>query len=539
MEEEAHFEQDALKPASSLGGFRLILPLGRGGMGEVWLARLEGTLGMRRFVALKTIAGEIANIARFRGLFLDEARCAAWITHPNVVSVLRMGSDAGRLFYVMDWVGGGSVGSLMRACEEAGQSIPYGISARIIADVCVGLHAAHEARDVNDVPLRIAHRDISPQNILLTDDGIPRLTDFGISKARIRVSETTRPGTMMGRPEYASPEQMLGQSVDYRTDIWAAGAVLYHLFAGYPMTQQATAVDGGADRLPAPRGPLDELPPDLPAGMKAVLERALRRDREARFATALELSIALEKAMTESGLQTSRADVAAFAEQWLAESRRSLREAIAGALASMDPDAAQDPANKDTSSASGGNGENETRSVAIRPTGKARGPSSPPSPQSMRRPVGAGQAAGSSDLREETTTMEKAVAVASSAEPLRRRSSRMVQSVLAALALATVVVFMVGMRARPHELASPSRVPAAADSARTTEESSRPVAAATEDSPPRAAVPRPTDPPQAKPAGTGGVRKPATAPSRARPTACSPPYVVDGAGIRTYKIECL
>src|SRR5260370_13401229 len=227
----------------------------------------------------------------------------------------------------MERVDGGSLAALRKACSHAGANVAPGIAARIVADMCHGLHAMHEACGLDGRRLGIVHRDVSRKNVLLTEDGIPRITDFGIAKANVRFSEMTLPGTIMGKTQYASPEQMAGRPVDRRTDIWGAGAVLWHLITGSPVSGDS----GTLDEVAAKNG-LVMREGKVPRELERVMVRALQRESRLRFATALEMAIALDQALSTSALSSQRVDLAAFAARHLAPFRLAQREGIARAF---------------------------------------------------------------------------------------------------------------------------------------------------------------------------------------------------------------
>src|SRR4051812_25747595 len=170
-----------LQPGDKLDRYELLCPLAEGGMASVWLARFTGKFGFEKLVAIKTILAEYADHATFRQMFLNEAAMAARIEHPNVARVIDLGEVNGLLFLVMEWVDGASLSLLERIVHAAGQLIPMEIALRIVADACEGLHAAHEARDDSGRPLGLVHRDVSPQNIMLSMRGVAKLIDFGVA----------------------------------------------------------------------------------------------------------------------------------------------------------------------------------------------------------------------------------------------------------------------------------------------------------------------------------------------------------------------
>jgi serine/threonine-protein kinase len=303
-------------------------------MGSVWIA-LDGALGSERLVAIKTIAPDLACDPHFRRLFTDEARIAARVSHPNVATVFDIGETHGVLFCVMEWVDGLPLRALQRHCTSAGEAIPVGVAVRVVADICLGLHAAHELEDLHGEKLDVVHRDVSPQNILVRYDGVAKLVDFGIAKARDRLAEETSIGRVRGRAEYMAPEQARGGPVDRRTDVWAAGAVLYHLLAERPLFQEGVRDDarrphGEGCSVGLRSGPL---PDRVPRRVRAALAGALRRDAAGRYPTAAEMARALNAALRSDGIATSTEDVAGFAMARLGPLRDAQRRMVAEALA--------------------------------------------------------------------------------------------------------------------------------------------------------------------------------------------------------------
>ena len=314
---------------STLDRYHLVLRIACGGMGAVWLARDNAAPRGETLVALKTMLPLYAADERFRKMFLDEAHIAAKISHPNVASVLNVGESGETLFYAMEWVDGESLQNLHRACLARGEVIPLGVVLRLMADALLGLHAAHELRGADNALLDVVHRDVSPHNILISEAGIARIIDFGIAKARERLSEDTCAGNIKGKLEYLAPEQVTGASIDRRVDIWAAGAILYHIVTGHPVYAQDNefrTINALLSRVPPE-------PVSAPAPIARVIMRALSIDAADRFATALEMSQALESAMTEARVVATHADVAAFAAKLLSASRKRRQSTMASALA--------------------------------------------------------------------------------------------------------------------------------------------------------------------------------------------------------------
>jgi eukaryotic-like serine/threonine-protein kinase len=321
-----------LQPGQRLDRYELLCPLAYGGMAAVWLARFGGRKGFERLVVVKMILPQYSQDPRFQEMFLDEARIASRIEHPNVARIVDVGEQGDSTFIVMQWVDGDSLSKVARAAEQKAQAVPAGIVLRICADAAAGLHAAHELSDRDGTPLGVVHRDVSPQNILISNSGSTVIIDFGVAKARDRVSQETSAGQLKGKIRYMAPEQALGRDIDRRADVWALGAILYELFAGAPPydgpNEVATLHKLTSGERPAP------LPAHVPAPVRAVVARALAYEAEGRYATSLELNLALESCLLEIGEPTTTAAVAHYTSQLLAERKAARKRAVDTALAS-------------------------------------------------------------------------------------------------------------------------------------------------------------------------------------------------------------
>ncbi len=320
-----------LAPGYKLDRYELLCPIAEGGMASVWVARQRGKHGFEKLVAIKTILPKFAADIRFQEMFLDEARIAARIEHMNVAQILDLGEEHEILYLAMEYVDGDAVSKLNRACQKKGVKIPTGIVLRILSDTCAGLHEAHELKDPNGRLLEIVHRDVSPHNVLVSTKGIAKLIDFGIAKARSRVGTDTNSGVLKGKIQYMAPEQALGRPVDRRADVWAVGAIIYHLLAGKPPyegdNQLATLHLLGSGRPPVP------LPPGVHPSIAGVVRKALAHAPENRYGTAAELREAIEDAMIEAMVPTNVADVAAFSAEHLADRAERRKQAVEIALA--------------------------------------------------------------------------------------------------------------------------------------------------------------------------------------------------------------
>ena len=300
-------------------------------MASVWLARFGGRKGFERLVVVKMILPQYSQDPRFQEMFLDEARIASRIEHVNVARILDVGEHDESTFIVMEWVDGDSLSKVVRAAEQKKQRIPAGIALRVCADAAAGLHAAHILQERDGTHLGVVHRDVSPQNILISNAGSTVLIDFGVAKARDRVSQDTSAGQLKGKIRYMAPEQALGRAVDHRADVWALGAILYELFAGVAPYDGPNEV-ATLHKLTSGQG-YAPLPRDVPEAICAVVDRALAYDPDGRFATALELNLALESCLLEIGEPTTTAVVAHYTGVLLSDRKSARKRAVDTALA--------------------------------------------------------------------------------------------------------------------------------------------------------------------------------------------------------------
>jgi len=295
-----------------LGRYELLLRVAQGGMARVWAARLHGSRGFRKLVAVKTILPGVMDGDRLEQMFLEEATLASGIHHPNVVDTLELGEQDGVLFMVLEWVDGEPLSLVMQESVKTG-GIPLPIGVSIVAQACKGLHAAHELADDTGAPLGVVHRDVSPHNVLVGYSGIAKVVDFGIAKATQRSSGLTETGEVKGKLAYMSPEQVRGRAVDRRTDVFALGTMLYALTTG---THPWKGDHPGAttERLISerPAKPPSAYRDDYPEALEAVVLQALQKDPEKRFPTAERMLAALEDALPSSLEGNAEARIADF-----------------------------------------------------------------------------------------------------------------------------------------------------------------------------------------------------------------------------------
>jgi hypothetical protein len=283
----------------------------------VYLARAENKAGMRRFVAIKRLHPHLANDPGFRALFLDEARIASLVQHANLCNLLDFDASQAGHYLVMDYLVGESLAQVFRAMQYQRAISPARravLVARVIADASEGLHAAHEACDVSGDPLEVVHRDVSPDNVFVTYDGVVKVCDFGVARAAQQLHKT-RTGVLMGKYAYMAPEVLDGNAPDRRADIWSVGVVLWEMLTLKRLFSRASDIEtlqslSGAC-IPAP----SRACPGLPSYFDDIVLRALSRDRQARYPTARELGRALLLALAEHRQAPGLADLSDWMDE--------------------------------------------------------------------------------------------------------------------------------------------------------------------------------------------------------------------------------
>jgi serine/threonine-protein kinase len=344
MSGAARLTHDALRPGARLGRYELLVPIATGGMARVWAARQLGQRGFTKLVAVKTILPHLAKEPEFERMFLDEARIAAGVHHPNVCEVYELGEEGAVLYLAMEWVTGEALVHVLRGGQPKmlgggrPESVPidYRLAARIVSDAAAGLHAAHNLTDEDGNPLGVVHRDVSPHNVLLSADGNVKVCDFGVAKALGQVHSNTNAGQLRGKLSYMPLEQVKGDHVDRRSDIFALGIVLYEATTGrvpFPGENEAVVMRLLAKgEFPKPR----ELRGDYPAELEAIVLRALEREPMNRFPTAERMRVALEEWLARSGPVLTSSQIGALVQQRIGAALVKRREKIKQASATAD-----------------------------------------------------------------------------------------------------------------------------------------------------------------------------------------------------------
>lgn len=275
-----------------VGRYVLHDEIASGGMGTVHLGRLQGGAGFSRIVAIKRLNPLLAREPEFLRMFLDEARLAGRVRHPNVVPTSDVVEAEGEVLLVMEYVHGDALSRLLRLTRERGLLPSPAVTSAVLSGVLYGLHAAHEATDERGEPLGIVHRDVSPQNVIVGSDGVARLVDFGVAKATGRL-QTTSEGQIKGKLSYMPPEQIQGQAVDRRADLYATGVVLWEMLTGERLFLGENQGNTIQRVLLGDVTPPSQLVPGLSPALDDVVLCALAHEPSDRFSTAREMCGAL------------------------------------------------------------------------------------------------------------------------------------------------------------------------------------------------------------------------------------------------------
>jgi serine/threonine protein kinase len=324
---------DEVVVGQTIGKYEVLQRLAAGGMAEIFLARMVGVLGFDKLVVIKRILPHLAQRNDFIQMFLDEARIATTLNHANIVATHEVGVHGKSYFMVMEYLAGEDARSIVRRIARApntgaGGRLPLEHALNIGVAVAAGLHYAHEKRDRDGAPLEIVHRDVTPQNVIVTYDGAVKLLDFGIAKAANRINET-RSGSFKGKVPYMSPEQCRGEPLDRRSDLFSLGILLHELtlcrrlFRGETDFQILKQIAEGP--ITRPR----DVDPQYDARLQAIVMRALERDPASRFATARELQEALEELAHEMRLRLSPLSLANYMQSLFDDKHGAWREVSA------------------------------------------------------------------------------------------------------------------------------------------------------------------------------------------------------------------
>lgn len=316
------------------GRFELLIEMGHGGMATLYLARIQGPSNFEKLLAIKKIHAHLAAEDAFVRMFMDEARLAAKIHHPNVATTFDMGRIENSYFIAMEYVHGQNLTDVLKATVRDHPRFPWPIAARIVSDTAAGLHSAHELKNVDGKLLGVVHRDVSPQNILISYDGIVKVVDFGVAFAAEKLEQTSA-GTIKGKASYMSPEQACGLPIDRRTDVFALGIILWESVCFQRLfrqeTEGATLLKVRNADVAAPRS----INPEVPADLEKVILKALAKEPDDRYRTAEELSEAIEQVLVAHGQVVASKHVAKMLDGLFHDRKelkdQQIKEALANA----------------------------------------------------------------------------------------------------------------------------------------------------------------------------------------------------------------
>jgi len=317
--------------------YELMGEIASGGMATVYLARLTGMGGFQRFVAMKRLHPHLASEKEFVEMFLDEARIAARIHHPNVVPILEVGASQVGYYLVMEYIEGDTLARMLARAASSGKKLPVSIALRVAIDMLSGLHAAHELHDDQNQPVNLVHRDVSPQNVLVGQDGIARITDFGVARAASRLT-ATRVGQLKGKIAYMAPEQAAGsEDLDRRADVFSSGIVIWEALAQKRLFKAENEAATLSRVIAEPVPLLFQIAPQVSKEVSGVVMRALDRDANKRFPSCAAFADALEAAAALKDKVATPRELAAYVNEVMGQEIAQQRDNVRTWLAHSEP----------------------------------------------------------------------------------------------------------------------------------------------------------------------------------------------------------
>ncbi len=310
---------------SIIGKYRLIASLGSGGMAQVFLAVTAGVSGVNKLLVLKVMHQELAQEENFRRMFLDEARLAARLNHPNVVQTYEFGEESEVSFIAMEYVEGQPLSKLVRKGRV--EPLPLAARVRVLADLLSGLHHAHEMTDFDGTPLNVVHRDVSAPNVMVTYEGVVKLMDFGIAAATT-ASTVTETGTFKGKVSHAAPEQIMCRKVDRRADVFAVGVLLWETLADRRIAEGKSDAQLIHMRTSGLDPSIDDVAPEAPDALRAICRKAMATEPDDRYATAREM----QQALTAWLAQQPPVELGELVTARFVDERRQLQQRIEEAV---------------------------------------------------------------------------------------------------------------------------------------------------------------------------------------------------------------
>src|SRR5262245_667565 len=317
---------EAKKPIR-FGKYTLIDRIAVGGMAEIFLARQAGLEGFEKTIVIKRIRPHLSKQASFVKMFLNEAKLAAQLNHPNIVQIYDLGKIGESYFIAMEYIFGRDMRRIIPKADSLGIPFPMVYALKIASSVCEGLYYAHQKVDLYGNPLNIVHRDVTPENIFVSFDGTVKVLDFGIAKAANQI-EQTRAGEIKGKLSYMSPEQCMGKALDNRSDLFSLGAVLYEWLTGFKLftgdSEVAILKSITEGKIYAP----SYYKADIPEGVEAILMKALEKDREKRYQTAWEMQYDLDQFLSQYEFTPSNIHLSNFLKQLFSDELEAERNRL-------------------------------------------------------------------------------------------------------------------------------------------------------------------------------------------------------------------
>jgi serine/threonine protein kinase len=313
--------------STRLGPYHLLAEIGAGGMGTVHLAKMDGPAGFNKLAVVKELRPELAGSREFVELFLDEARLAARLTHPNVVHTYGANQDSGRLYLALEYLDGQPWSRVRHALWSRG-SLPFVLHVKVLAEVLAGLHHAHELRDYDGTPLRVVHCDVSPPNVFVTYEGQVKVVDFGVARA-VNAKAKSSPDMIVGKLSYMAPEQARGEELDRRADVFSVGVMLWEALAGRRFADSDQPSEIRRRRAIGAEPRLREVAPNVPAGLIEICDRALALRPDDRFANAAAFREALLQCLKEEFQDVDRAHLGELVSENFEQERVRVHRLIA------------------------------------------------------------------------------------------------------------------------------------------------------------------------------------------------------------------
>lgn len=322
-------EQKPRQDTRRFGKYTLVDRIAVGGMAEIFLARQAGLEGFEKTIVIKRIRPHLSNQKSFVKMFLNEAKLAAQLNHPNIVQIYDLGKIAETYFIAMEYVFGRDMRRIIPKADSMGIPFPMVYALKISSSVCEGLYYAHQKTDLYGNPLNIVHRDVTPENIFVSFDGTVRILDFGIAKAANQI-EQTRAGEIKGKLSYMSPEQCMGKPLDHRSDLFSLGVVLYEWITGFKLftgeSEVAILKSITEGKIYAP----SYFKADIPAAVENILMKALEKDREKRYQTAWDMQYDVDQYLSQAEFTPSNIHLSNFLKQLFADELEQEKERLFG-----------------------------------------------------------------------------------------------------------------------------------------------------------------------------------------------------------------